>query len=268
MWMKKTLLLTLFSSLLLMLLASLTLYHDATHSALTRLNIKRIVVSSYEIPESLDGLDIVYFSDTHIFSHENLDFIASVFDSIQREHPDILIFGGDFIDASVSSLSDEQMQFLNEQLSKLDASKGKFAVLGDDDLKHIDTIRSLYQSYNIEILDGHSTLIRNQDDSGLCLSNMNAQCLDSPYTISVFYDPDDYSNALNADLALLAKTHGGQVSLPLFGASYSKASGSYIKGEYLEGQTHIYVSSGVATLEFQARLFNDPSIYVFTLNSK
>ena len=268
MWMKKILLLTLFSSLFLMLLVSLTLYHDATHSALTRLNIKRIVVSSNEIPESLDGLDIVYFSDTHIFSHENLDFIASVFDSIQREHPDVLIFGGDFIDASVSSLSDEQMQFLNEQLSKLDASKGKFAVLGDDDLKHIETLRSLYQSYTIEILDGHSTLIRNQDDSGLCLSNMNSQCLDSPYTISVFYDPNDYTSSINADLALLAKTHGGQVNLPFFGATYSKATGPYIKGEYLEGQTHIYVSSGIATLEFQARLFNDPSIYVFTLNSK
>lgn len=268
MWMKKILLLTLFSSIFLMLLVSLTLYHDASHSALTRLNIKRIVLSSNEIPESLDGLDIVYFSDTHIFSHENLDFIASVFDTIQSEDPDVLIFGGDFIDATVSSLSDDQLNFLNEQLSKLDAPKGKFAVLGDDDLKHIEILRNLFHSYNIEILDGNSTLIRNQDDLGLCLSNMNTLCLDSPYTISVFYDPIDYTSSLNADLALLAKTHGGQVSLPFLGTTYSKATGPYIKGEYMDKNTQIYVSSGIATLEFQARLFNDPSIYVFTLNTK
>lgn len=266
--MKKIIILSLISLLFLSFLISIALYHDATHAALTRLKIERISIRSQEIPESLNGLDLLYFSDVHLFSSDNQEFISEVFDTIHNEYPNIILFGGDLIDASLSQVTQEQRDMIDSQLDKLDANLGIFAVLGEDDLKHIDLITELYSAHNIEILDGTSTLIRTQDDQGLCLSNLKGPCEGSDYTLALQYDPNDYSSQLNADLVLLAKTHGGQVNLPFFGPSYSKATGPWIKGFYQNHQSLIYVSAGIASLEFQARLFNDPSLYVFTFESK
>ena len=84
------------------------------------------------------------------------------------------------------------------------------------------------------------------------------------------YDQEWISNfsTQQMDYIIAAKTHGGQVDLPLLDATYSRASGQYISGTTSLNGNPMLISNGISTLEYQARLFRDPSIYVFTLKQE
>ncbi len=273
--MKKSLLFTLVT-LFVIVLSSITLYYDATHTALTRLKVEKITLKDAKIPQSLDGIKIVYFSDLHLFANENDDFISSVFDQIQKQDADILLFGGDFIDASIQILSEDQLTFIHDNLSKLNPDLGFFAVVGQDDAANLETLKSIYHTHNIEILENKAVTLRNNSHIGIQL--FGYQGLESSleslntslHTISFMYDPNWLSDlrSSNIDVVFSAKTHGGQVDLPLFEPSYSRARGEYISGEYSLNQTKMMISNGISTSETQARLFRDPSIYVITLKQK
>ena len=164
--MKKSLLIILLL-IFIPLISLLALYNDATNVSLTRLDINRIELSDTRIPKSLDGTKIVYFSDIHLFANDNNLFIAEVFDAIAYEEADIILFGGDFIDASHTGISDEQIAFIDDQLNKLSPPLGFFAVLGQDDAYHSDLIQSLYMKHTIEILENSSVFIRNDSTLGI-----------------------------------------------------------------------------------------------------
>ncbi len=273
--MKKSLLFILLS-IFIPLLTGLVLYNDATNLALTRLNVERITLSDPSIPKSLDQTKIVFFSDLHLFENDNNEFITEAFDAIAYEDADIILFGGDFIDASKSTISDEQLNFIDEQLYKLNPKLGFFAVIGQDDAYHLEQVNAIYQNHTIEILENKSVLIRNNSSIGIQLFGYHG--LESSledlnpnlFTLCFMYDPDWITqfSTNQFDYIFAAKTHGGQVDLPLFKPSYSRADGIYISGQTSVNQNPLLISNGISTSEYQARLFRDPSIYVFTLKQK
>lgn len=275
MWMKKPLLFVLLLVFVLTL-SIISIFYDATHSALSRLQINRVTLSDNSIPQSLDDTKIIYFSDLHLFANDNNEFIASVFDQMAQEEADIILFGGDFIDASLSNLNDNQLSFIDEQLNKLNPNLGFFAVLGQDDAIHLEELNAIYQKHNIEILENKAVLIRNQSSIGIQLFGYHGltsslENLDSSlYTLAFMYDPSWMSdlNSSSIDVVLAAKTHGGQINLPLFKPSYSRATGTYISGDQIVNNHRLIISNGISTLEYQARFFRDPSIYIFTLKQK
>lgn len=270
--MKKSLLLILLS-IFIPLVSGLALFNDATNISLNRLKVERITLSDALIPKSLDGTKIVYFSDLHLFANDNNGFIAEVFDAIAYEDADIILFGGDFIDASKAGITDDQLSFIDDQLNKLNPDLGFFAVLGQDDTFHLDQLNVIYQNHTIEILENTAVLIRNKSNIGIqlfgyhgletSLENLNPNL----YTLGFMYDPewitDFESNQF--DQVIAAKTHGGQVNLPFVKASYSRADSDFVSGTMIINQNPLLISNGISTLEYQARLFRDPSIYVFTL---
>ncbi len=273
--MKKSLLIILLL-IFIPLISGLALYNDASNLSLTRLAIKRIDLTDSKIPKSLDGIKIIYFSDLHLFANDNNAFIAEVFDAIENEEADILLFGGDFVDASHAGVSDEQIAFLDDQLNKLNPKLGFFAVLGQDDAYHSDLIETVYLKHNIEILENKAVLIRNDSSLGIQIFGYHGletslESLDTNvYTLCFMYDPEWITNFRNqeVDYILAAKTHGGQLNLPFLKASYSRADGNYISGTHTVNGIDMLISNGISTVEYQARLFRDPSIYVFTLRQE
>lgn len=268
--------------LVLLALAGLIslLYADATGPALTRLKIRRETLSDAGIPASFNGLRLVYFSDLHAFNNHDTDYDQKVFETITGVQPDIILFGGDLIDdEALGTLSEDQIATMTAWLKDLEAPLGKFAVLGEDDQTDALRIKAILTAANFEVLDNTGVLIRNHSLDGIGLVGLNTfpsngsneayASLGTAYTITLAYNPlsiETLDSSLT-QIVMAGRTHGGQVVLPFFGASYAKAEGPYLKGRYPVNGMTLDVSSGLGTEESQARWFDDPSITLYTFKT-
>ena len=92
--------------------------------------IKNITVTDNRLPASFDGFRIAFFSDLHIGSLVSPEReISTLVDSINNQHADIVIFGGDLINIRANELTDNILP----HLARIRSEHGIFAVLGNHD---------------------------------------------------------------------------------------------------------------------------------------
>lgn len=265
------------SIILFIILSSILIYIiyiDSTSAALTRLSVHRQELIDETIPESMDGLSFVYLSDIHAYTLDSI-YYEKVINQMIELKPDFIFFGGDLMDET--SLNDDQVIQMMDWLSSLHAPLGKFAVLSDLDKNHIETIEAIYNQSNIEILNNTVLNLHNKSkDSiqliGLSDDNSNDvlhQIDQSQYNIVLSYNPSIYSDWKNQNIELFlgAKTHGGQVNIPLYGSLFDQASGPYVKGTYKSDTSQLIISNGIGVSSLRARWMCDPTIYYFTLRN-
>jgi uncharacterized protein len=262
--------------LFILLLSVLTyiIYIDSTNGALTRLSVHKQELIHETIPESMDGLTFVYLSDIHAYTLDET-YYKDIMTKVTELKPDFIFIGGDLIDET--SLSDEQVLQMIDWLSSLPAPLGKFAVLSDLDIEHIETIEAIYSQSNIEILDNTVLNLHNKSKDSIQLIGLSPdssnellnQIEQNQYNIVLSYDPSIYSDWKNQNIELFfgAKTHGGQVNLPLYGSLFDQANGSYIKGTYKSDTSQLIISNGIGVSNLRARWMCDPTIYYFTLRN-
>ena len=85
-----------------------------------------------DIPDSYDGLKIIHFSDLHykkVITEKN---VTNLVEEINRNKPDIVLFAGDLLDNDYEVVG-KDISFLIKELKKINATYGKFAILGDND---------------------------------------------------------------------------------------------------------------------------------------
>ena len=262
--------------LFILLLSVLTyiIYIDSTNGALTRLSVHKQELIHETIPESMDGLSFIYLSDIHAYTLDET-YYEEVIHKVIELKPDFIFIGGDLLDEA--NLSDEQVLQMIDWLSSLSAPLGKFAVLSDLDNDHIETIQAIYNQSNIEILDNTVLNLHNKSKDSIQLiglspnssNEMLSQVDQSQYNIVLSYNPSIYSDwkNQNVELFLGAKTHGGQVNLPLYGSLFNQSTGTYIKGTYKSDTSQLIISNGIGVSSLRARWMCDPTIYYFTLRN-
>jgi hypothetical protein len=265
------------SLILLFILSILTIYIiyiDSTTGALTRLTVSQTEIIHQSIPPSMDGLTFVYLSDIHAYTLDEA-YYEEVFLRVNELEPDFIFIGGDLLDNM--SLSDDQVLKMIEWLNTLEAPLGKFAVLSEHDLEKEETIRAIYAQSNIEIVENEVLELHNKTLDSIQLIGLSSQTNDvlnnieqAKYNIVLSYDPAIYSDwkDMDIELFLTAKTHGGQVNLPLYGSLFSEAKGNYVRGIYKTDKNQMYISNGIGVSDLHARWLNDPTIYTFTLYNK
>lgn len=265
-------------SLILLFLLTLTtiyiIYIDSTSGALTRLDTKDTEIVNESIPSSMNGLSFVYLSDIHAYTLEET-YYEEVIKTVNELEPDFIFIGGDLLDNT--NLSDDQVLKMIEWLASLNAPLGKFAVMSDDDLIKEETVRAIYAQSNFEIVENSVIELHNKSLDSIQLiglsPNQSSDVLSlidqSKYNIVLSYDPAIYSDwkDTNIELFLTAKTHGGQVNLPLYGSLFSQAKGEYVKGVYKTDTSQMFISNGIGISDLRARWLCDPTIYYFTLNT-
>ena len=179
-----------------LLLLALTVYNAMTINP-HDIKVREESIVSSKIDRDLDGTLIVFFSDLHYghnFKEEDLDKLIekiSVFD------PDIIIFGGDLL--STAETGDNE--YLALKLKELNATYGKYAVLGDED--HLsDLSESILRESNFTILNNSSekiyisgsfinligidSLVNGAPDIGLAYEGVNP----SYYSFVISHCPD------------------------------------------------------------------------------
>jgi predicted MPP superfamily phosphohydrolase len=216
---------------------------------------------------------IVQISDLHCDRKvRNEEKIIAV---INRLKPDVIVATGDFLNCA------EALPRLQRTLSELEAPLGKFAVEGNFEVahgRHFDMLentgfRLLRQDAVVVAKDGDEIGISglSMDRAHAC-RDMLADLPDDRFNAFLFHTPDLIEDIcdLNVDLYLCGHTHGGQVTLPFYGAliTFSRFGKKYESGKYCCGDTVLYVNRGLGLEPSpapQVRFCARPEITVFDI---
>lgn len=244
------------------------------------LNTKEYTIEDNNISNDFDGIKIVHFSDIHYKRIITKDRIDKIINEINLINPDIVIFTGDLIDQD-SEINEDDITYLKEVLSKINAKYGKYSVIGNHDYSiDIEILRNIYKESNFNLLENSYDIIYGKDNNKLYIGGISTGAFsdtvlnkmkydEESYKIIILHEPDytDEIISLNPNLILGGHSHDGQVNIPYL-KKYFVPTGSkkYYDEHYLVNNTNLYISSGIGVSRYNFRLFNHPSINFYRIN--
>jgi predicted MPP superfamily phosphohydrolase len=224
---------------------------------------------------------IAVLSDLHIGSpHVGLDKLRVIVEKTNAENPALVVLLGDFVVGGPGGRHDANFvepEKTAEELKKLRAPLGVFAVLGNHDWwydgEHVG--RALTEA-GIPVLEnravhaGHIWLggiadfwTREPDVAGTLRQVTN----DDPVVL-ITHNPDIFPDVpARVSLTLAAHTHGGQVNLPIVGTLITTSRLGYNAGEYVDGGRHLFVTTGIGTSILPVRFGVPPEIVILTVSA-
>lgn len=257
---------------------------DGTFFAPNRLKIKETIIKDPAIPSSINGVKIVYFSDVHYNLFIDYSRFEKIISTINSVNPDVVLFGGDLIDNLTSNpLSTTNQDLLVDLLKRIKAPSGKFYVSGqfESDSDYARTLsdkllqRAEFESVNDKSIklyfkDHYINLVGIDFISDSLQLEATINRLDQTvYTLAIAHKPSAITtfDSSKIDLMIAGFTHGGQINFPGFKEVFIQNQ-MYHEETQRVGSTQLDISNGVGTSELNFRLFADPQINVYILNSK
>lgn len=269
--------------ILLLLFAILIVYYSR-YIEPERLVVKEITV---ETNMDIETCRIVFFTDTHFGMLYDEKHIERIVETINELDADIVIFGGDLLDNYARDKEILDMEYLQEELSRIEAKDGKYAVFGNHDygggairiyedfmnncgFQVLDDETVFLEKFNIEIIGFDDYLLGQTEMDFYHIQNDN-------FHLIVAHEPviSKYIEGSGENFILSGHTHGGQVSLPYFTKKLlPNGSDQFIKGFYdmqaigTDTYAQMYVSSGIGMTKYPFRFFNVPEIMEVNLVRK
>lgn len=223
-----------------------------------------------ETEKEVGTLRIVQFADSHIGSTFDGEGFLKHVESMQAEHPDIVVVTGDFVDDDTSR---EDMVSACAALGTLETTYGVYYAFGNHDKGYYgpdyrgysgaDLIAELEKNHVIVLqdetvlLDNRFYLIGRQDRSQGGRASMEALTAEldpGKYSIVLDHQPYEYEEQADAgvDLVLSGHTHGGQL-FPFHRMGEWMGLDARIYGMEQRGDTSFIVTSGISdwTIQFK-----------------
>ena len=257
-------------------------FYNATNVNTKQFKIREEKLVSEKIDDSCDGLLIAYFSDLALNSFLTDEYVSEVFNTISSFQPDIILFGGDLLDAD-DAVDENRIRFLEEGLKNLHARYGKYAVLGDQDHRNEEKIKGILKESDFMLLDNQEAVIAVDSDSGFSIIGIDSlvggypdltaafsSSRTSVYTITLSHCPDIFSSVCTYDTGLLLSGHsrGGQIWLPLI-SLFTREDGcqKYNRGKTTRDGTMLDITNGLGRISKDARFLADAEIVLYTLKA-
>ena len=256
-----------------------------TYVSTIKIKVREYRIKNKKIPNNFNGLKIIQLSDLHFGSTIFNGTMKKIRNMVNERNPDIIIFTGDLINKNYNLTSEEQ-EALTQELKKLNAKFGKYAILGDEDNENISTIFNqsdftllkneydlIYKDNNNPILlIGISSIKNNQNIDEAYNYFKNENINQNIYTITMIHEPDIVDNILSnysTDLFLAGHSHNGNIRIPFMKYSPFKVENAikYDQDYYEINDSKLYISSGLGTPK-GIRLFCRPSINFYRLSNK
>ena len=259
-----------------------------TYVATSKIKVKEYRIVNETIPNSFNGIKIIHFSDLHYGSTMNEENLKTIKKLINERKPDLIVFTGDLIDQNYK-ITEKQKESLSNNLKELNASLGKYAILGDEDS---DEILTMYNQSDFIILKNEYDLIYKDDNNPILLvgldsllkGNQNSQQAFSYfsqesfnaniYTITLVHEPDSTTDIVNTyptNLILSGHSHNGNIKTLFLKIPLERKKGAkkYIDEFYQIKDTELYISSGLGTNNKTGIRFNcRPSINFYRISNK
>ncbi len=273
--------------LALLFTASFAMYYDAFHTAPSRFMVRYETLSSVFIPEQMNDVSILAFSDLKFGPFMDQKRLEKLMDIIRSLSPDVVVFVGDLLDEQTPA-DEDTVALLTHAFASIQAPLGKFAVLGDMDHRDADTLAAVQKilfDADFELLENSSTLLRKKGSQSITLvgvdSGLNgsidigaayASVARASYTIAFCHTPDT-ADELPYDLtdyAVSGHGLGGQVNY-IFGTYYAPL----LAQRYLFGKHRIHndsftldITSGTGTQKKDVRFLANAEVVLYRLKHK
>ncbi len=243
-----------------------------------RPRVTQVVITLPRLHQHLDGLRIAFVTDTHVGPSFPAERLRPITEALEREQPDILLFGGDFIS--------ESPRFMERAMPAIaamvpTARYGAYAVLGNHDVSNIRSrVTKPLRDHGIRVLENESACIATDcgelwiagvDDIVIGRANVEATFRDVPpdaACICLWHEPDyaETAEQYGPFLQLSGHTHGGQVRLPFLGPlALPKLGRRYPAGRYQVGDMTLFVSNGIGVYRPPVRLNCPPELVIVRL---
>ncbi|SDY53263.1 metallophosphoesterase [Thermoactinomyces sp. DSM 45892] len=237
-----------------------------------------ITIKIPHLPVVFEGFRICHFSDLHLGFHLEAKDLETVVEQIQSLKPDCICFTGDLFDHHSTGVSET-----TRYLSKLEASYGKYAVLGNhDNWGNRESVNRVLTKSGFTILHNENRQIKKQSDSIYMVG------VDDPWVggadilralngvpkntcnILLAHEPDfaDEFCQHPIDLQLSGHSHGGQVQVPFIGALHTPPHAKkYIDGLYQveNSSMQVYTTRGIGMTRMPIRFNCRPELVLITL---
>jgi uncharacterized protein len=244
---------------------------------------RRLELTPLELPlrpgaAGLDGLRLAFLSDLHAGSFCDESDLARLFDRVQEQQPDLVLFGGDLINTR-----DREILLLERPLRRLRPRYGMFAVPGNHDHFFGPDIR-LWQAFleqqGVQVLNNRGCRIEHGSGS-LWLCGVDDLTEGAPDLASALvgrrpgetaillsHHPDFFfeAAAVDVDLQLSGHTHGGQIRIAGW-APIHHSRFDYERGWFRENDCRLYVSRGAGVTVLPLRIDAPPEVPIVTLRA-
>jgi predicted MPP superfamily phosphohydrolase len=207
---------------------------------------------------------------------------------VNAEHPDLILLLGDFLNngrhpdrGALLKGGFPAPEEVTRELARLRALVGVFTVLGNHDwwFDGARMTRAL-ESAGITVLENQSKEISVRGHRlwlvGLADAMTRAPDIDGALAavpkgaavLALTHSPDLFPDIpARIGLTVAGHTHGGQVSLPLIGSLIvpSRFGQRYAAGHVVEGERHLFVTTGIGTSLYPVRFGIPPEIVILTI---
>lgn len=277
----------LLSIFLFLIIVVVTIFLYAKYRGIKGLIVKEYRVESEILTSNFSGLKIVHFSDLLYKSTVDKDDVKNLVNRINELKPDIVVFTGDLINKN-AKITNEDIEFLEEELESISAKIGKYAIYGDEDYS-VESYKTIMEKGKFKILNNsYDEIFYKNNDSmfivGLPSSLKEEVKLEEAFA---FYKEDEKrkfiivlvhdgktikfldESTYEVDLVLGGHSLNGSVVIPYYGGVFiDDGSYKYYQEHYSKGITDIYISSGIGTNKYPYRIFNKPSFNLYRLKAQ
>ncbi len=227
---------------------------------LYHLQVTRKELRIPRLPPEWDGLTILHLSDLHLAGHLPAEYYRCVVEISCQMHPDMIALTGDVLDYP------QFLPWVPEIFSSLTAPNGKYAILGNHDLRvgDLESVRNVLGEAGFKDVGPAPTRAKIREINAFIAGNEcpwiktdlrlqgREAAGDAAFRLLLSHTPDQFPWAVREgfDLVLAGHTHAGQIQFPLIGPTVcpSRFGVRYAAGTFQKGRTVMHVSQGTASM--------------------
>lgn len=245
-------------------------------------NLMVVNKNEFKTEINISPFRMVLFSDTHFGSLYDQKKIEDIVIKINEQKPDIVVFGGDFLDSYYRDKDILDLDYISSKLSLINANYAKIAVFGNHDYGGgaIRIYKDFMEKSGFKVLKNNSIDI---DELNLTIRGLDDYLFGQPdlllnslqedrFNVIVSHEPDvaDIINLEKVNLILSGHSHGGQINIPFItNMILPEGAKKYVNGEYLFGNkrhTKLFVTKGLGVTKLPYRFLSVPEINVLDIN--
>lgn len=268
-------LLTKIICLVILIISAYGIWYHSLNIAPQHFQISHQNYFSDKVPEAFIGFKIGYLSDFDLKTSTDLDYLEKCINKLNKEACQMIVFGGDLFETR--DIFDRNR--LVSLLKSLDASYGKFAVLGENELSaNLEEAIAILEEGGFEVLrnEAHNIYYNNDhivfagmENTGEVDALLTAEQKES-FVLAAIHHPDYFDQAKEGSTSLMLAGHsgGGFVSVPVLGGVvHYEGSNTYNHGTHTFNQATLMISNGIGMGHEQNVRFNcNPNALVITLH--
>ena len=277
----------LLSIFLFLVVIVVTIFLYAKYSGIKGLIVKEYRVKSEILTNNFSGLKIIHFSDLLYKSTVDKEDVKNLVKRINELKPDIVVFTGDLINKN-AKITNEDIEFLEEELESIKAKVGKYAIYGDEDYS-IESYKTIMEKSKFKILNNSYDEIFYKNNESMFIIGLPSSLKEEikledafnfykedekrKFIIDLVHDGKTIrfldESTYEVDLVLGGHSLNGSVVIPYYGGIFiDDGAYKYYQEHYSKGITDIYISSGVGTNKYPYRIFNKPSFNLYRLKAQ